>query len=63
LHLDHREARLELLGLVAREVRQFSAPGMISCRFAHHLAAVAHAQRERCPLRWKNAANSSRASG
>ncbi len=47
LHLQHHEARLELLRLVAHEVRPCFRPGDELVQIAHHLAAVAHAERER----------------
>jgi hypothetical protein len=44
--LDHREARLELLDLVALETRPGVGAGNQRLQRAHHLAAVADAERE-----------------
>jgi hypothetical protein len=45
-HLDQREARLELLRQVALEARPGGGTGNQVVQLAHHLAAVAHAQRK-----------------
>jgi hypothetical protein len=52
-HLDHDEARLELLAAVAHEARPVLGAGNDLGEVAHHLAAVADAQREgvRCARR------------
>src|SRR3546814_5885656 len=45
-HLQHPEARLELLAAVAQEPRPVRGAGDDVAELRHHLAAVAHAQRE-----------------
>src|SRR3546814_13203840 len=45
-HLQHPEARLELLAAVAQEPRPVLGTGDDALELRHHLAAVAHAQRE-----------------
>ena len=49
LHFDHHEARLELLGTVAREMRPVFRARNDLVQVAHHLATVAYAQREGVP--------------
>src|SRR3546814_14884767 len=44
-HLQHPEARLELLAAVAQEPRPVRGAGDDVAELRHHLAAVAHAQR------------------
>src|ERR1700704_6521474 len=46
LHLQHRQPCLELLRAVAHEMRPARCPGDELAKIAHHLAAIAHAQRE-----------------
>nr|GFD52047.1 hypothetical protein [Tanacetum cinerariifolium] len=46
LDLNHRHARFELLGTVAHEVWPELAARNQLVQVGHHLAAVAHAQRE-----------------
>ena len=48
LHLEQHEARLELLRPVADEVRPVRGARDELVQVAHHLAAVAHAEREAC---------------
>ncbi len=45
-HVHHTQARFELLALVAFEFRPALRAGNDFGQIAHHLAAVAHAQRE-----------------
>ena len=45
-NFHHGEARLELLGLVAHEMRPMFRPWNDAMQVAHHLAAVTHPQGE-----------------
>ncbi len=51
VHLHHHQPRLELFRRIAHEVRPMRSARHDAAQVAHHLAAVAHAKRERVRAR------------